>query len=218
LIKSAQNEPKRHHYVPQFYFRRFATGDDRNKVRTVERHRDVLVADGKSIGSIGYEKGLHDFEVNGAKRSIERDLNDTIETPFSNSLTWSKIERADWAALDDADGLSIYGFARHLQRRNLDMLRFVESEHARLLAGEIAGLTPDERAMHEWIAAAPGRAHELFREAALDTVMPEDAHAINIMICQSPIPLRTSTNPNLVVSHPGVESMFGQMFNCLRAW
>ena len=218
MTKSAQNEPKQHHYVPQFYLRRFASAGDRNKVRTVERRRDVLVADRKSIGSIGYEEGLHDFEVNGVKGSIERDLNDTIETPFSNSRTWSKIERADWAALDEADGLSIYGFARHLQRRNLNMLRFIEGEHSRFLAGEIAGLTEEERAMHEWIAAAPGRAHELFREAALDTAMPEDAQAINVMICQSPIPFRTSTNPNLIVSQPGVESMFGEMFNSLRTW
>jgi hypothetical protein len=218
LTKSAQNAPKQHHYVPQFYLRRFASADDRNKVRTVERHSDMLVADRKSIGSIGYEEGLHDFEVNGAKGSIERDLNDTIETPFSNSRTWSKIEHADWAALDEADGFSIYGFARHLQRRNLNMRRFIENEHARFLAGEIVCLTVDERAMHEWIAAAPGRAHEFFREAALDTAMPDDAHAINVMICRSPIPFRTSTNPNLIVSQPGVESMFGQMFNSLRTW
>ncbi|MGO9719887.1 MAG: DUF4238 domain-containing protein [Methylocella sp.] len=42
------NAPKRHHYVPQFYLRRFVCVDDENKVMVVERHRDILVAARKS--------------------------------------------------------------------------------------------------------------------------------------------------------------------------
>jgi hypothetical protein len=38
--------------VPQFYMRRFACADDKNKGM---RHRDVVVAGRKSIENIGYE-------------------------------------------------------------------------------------------------------------------------------------------------------------------
>lgn len=55
------NASKRHHYIPQFYLRRFACFDDANKVMVIEQHRDVLVADRKSIDGIGYEEALHDY-------------------------------------------------------------------------------------------------------------------------------------------------------------
>jgi Protein of unknown function (DUF4238) len=86
----APNEAKKHHYVPQFYMRRFACADNENKVMVLERHRDVVVADRKSIEGIGYEERLHDYYDNGAPASIEGDLNKAIETPFSQSRTWSK--------------------------------------------------------------------------------------------------------------------------------
>jgi len=50
------------HYVPQFYMRRFACADDENKVMVLERHRDVVVANRKSIEGIGYEERLHDYD------------------------------------------------------------------------------------------------------------------------------------------------------------
>jgi hypothetical protein len=64
----SDNAPKRHHYVPQFYLRRFACTDDPNKVLVLEQHRDSLVADRKSIDRIGYEDALHDyFEARDAR-------------------------------------------------------------------------------------------------------------------------------------------------------
>lgn len=212
------NQPKRHHYVPQFYMRRLACADDPNKINIVERHRDILVADRKSIDRIGYEEGLHDFVEGGVAGSIEHSLNEMIETPFSDSGTWAKIESNGFAALDETDGLSIYGFARHLQRRNLATLHFMEREHMLFLDGKLSGLSEEEQEMHRWLAETPGGAHRLFREGALDTSLPDDAHAINVMLCQAPIPLRSSTNPTLVVSEPGRESVFGEMFNSLRTW
>ena len=214
----AADQPKRQHYVPQFYMRRFACADDPNKVMAVERHHDILVADRKSIGSIGYEDGLHDFVEDGVAGSIEGEINKAIETPFSDSETWKKIESGACASIDATDGPSIYGFARHLQRRNLKTLRFMETENARFLAGEIKDLTDEERAMLQWITETPGGAHQLFREGALDTAMPADALIINVMVCRSPIPLRSSTNPTLMVSYPGRQSVVGEMFNSLRTW
>jgi hypothetical protein len=217
-IRTLTNEPNRHHYVPQFYMRRLACATDPNKVFVVERHRNVLVADRKSIDWIGFEDGLHDFVENGVEGSIESTLNKTIESPFSGSQTWAKIESGNFAALDALDGLSIYGFALHLQRRNLATHRFLRHEHARFLNGALRDLTDDERDMHQWLAETPDGAHRLFREGAVDTLLPEDASAINVMVCHAPIPFRSSTNPTLIVSQPGKESVFGAMFNSLRTW
>jgi hypothetical protein len=212
------NAPKRHHYVPQFYMRRFGRADDANKVTVLERYRDVLVVDRKSVGSIGYEEGLHDFVEDGVAGSIEGEINRVIETPFADSRTWEKIETGNCVSLDEEDGLSIYGFARHLYRRNIRMLRFMETESKRFRAGKLFELTTEERAMHRRIADSPGGPNQLFRKSVLDTSMPEDAAAINVMVCQSPVPFRSSTNPTLMVSQPSVKSIFGEMFNSLRTW
>ena len=212
------NSPIEHHYVPQFYMRRFACIEDRKKVVVVERYLSTLVGDRKSIERIGYEDHLHEYVEDGVSKSIEGDLNAQIETPFSNGATWSKIVAGRYEVLDRDDGLSIYGFARHLQRRNLTTLRFLEKENARYRAGELGELDPDERAAHAWIAERPDRSHQMFRDGAMDLTLPADAHAINIMVCRSPIPFRTTTNPTLIVSYPGVESIFGAMFGSLRTW
>ena len=203
-------KPRRHHYVPQFYLRRFACPDDANKVRVVERHGDILAIDRKSIDRIGYEDSLHDYVADGVERSIEGPINHMIETPFSNSATWRKIVEGAGTSLAETDKIPIYGFARHLQRRNLETLRFIEAESARFADGALDGnLSEDEQEMHTWIAASAG---------AMDMNIPEDADAINVMVCHSPIPLRTSTNPTLMISAPGHQSIFGAFFNDLRTW
>lgn len=213
------NTPRRHHYVPQFYLRRFACPDDANKVMVLEQHRDVLVADRKSIDRVGYEEALHDYDDDSGPASIEGDLNRLIETPFATSATWSKISSGASDTLSTKDKLPIYMFARHLQRRNLETLRFIETEHARVRAeGFDAEIDGEERDMHRWIEASADGAHALFRQGAIDIMPPADASAINVMICRSPIALRTSTNPTLIFSHPGEDSVFGPFFKSLRTW
>ena len=215
----AVNEAKKHHYVPQFYMRRFACANDENKVMVLERHRDVVVTDRKSIEGIGYQEHLHDYNDNGTPASIEGDLNRTIESPFFKSATWRKISGGNCATLDDTDCLPLYGFARHLQLRNLEALRFIETQRARYLTGELEDeLTEEERDMHAWIASDPGAAHELFRAGAMETMLPADASAINVIICQAPIALRSSTNPAIRLSHSRNDSAFGAMFNSLQTW
>ncbi|AJR23033.1 hypothetical protein TZ53_03870 [Sphingobium sp. YBL2] len=215
----AANAPIKHHYVPQFYMRQFACADDAHKVMTLERHSDVVVADRKSIEGIGWEERLHDYDDAGAPASIEGDINREIETPFSNSPTWRKISAGQCASLDASDRLPLYGFARHLQLRNLEMLRFIESQHERYLAGALEDeLTDEERDMHDWITATPGAAHEMFRSGAMDRMLPPDASAINVMVCHTSARFRTSTNPTVRVSEPGNDSIFGAMFNSLRTW
>lgn len=213
------NAPKRHHYVPQFYLRRFALVDDPHKVRVLEQHGELVVSDRKSIDRIGYEERFHDYDDRGTTASIEAELNRTIETPFAGSSTWSKISSGAWESLDPRDRLPLYGFARHLQLRNLETLRFIEAQNARFRAGDHdSDMTDEERAMHAWIASSLDNAHALFREGALDTTLPEDAQAINVMVCRSPITLRTSTSPAVRILHPGPESALGPFFNPLRTW
>lgn len=185
----------------------------------LERHGDIVAATRKSIDRIGYEEGLHDFDDDGGRASVEGDLNRCIETPFSNSPTWLKISGGNCATLDAMDRFALYGFARHLQLRNYGMLQFIESQHARFLAGQLDDeLTDEERAMHRWLAVSSGAPRELFRAGAMATLLPSDADTISVMVCQSPVPLRTSTNPTIVVSHPGRRSVFGPMFDSLRTW
>lgn len=215
----ATNEPKKHHYVPQFYMRRFACTDDENKVMVLERHRNDVVANRKSIESIGYEEFLHNYDDNDAPASIENELNKAIETPFSKSPTWLKISSGNCADLDETDRLPLYGFARHLQLRNLETLRFIKMQNVRFQAGELENeLTDEEREMHAWIKAVPGAAHELFRAGVMETMLPADAATVNVLVYQTPIALRSSTNPTVRFSHPGNNSIFGEMFNSLPTW
>jgi hypothetical protein len=209
---------RRHHYVPQFYLRRFACLDDPHKVMVLERHGERIVADRKSIDRIGYEEELHDYSCGGEAGSIEDELNRRIETPFTRSSTWAKIIEGAYEALNDEDKLPIYLLARHLQRRNLETLQFIQAEHARYRETMADDLTDEERAMHRWIANAADNAHALFRTGALDVLPPADAGAINVMVCRSPIDLRSSTNPTLLFSEPGHRSVFGRMFDNLRTW
>ncbi|PYE92716.1 uncharacterized protein DUF4238 [Rhizobium sp. PP-F2F-G38] len=212
-------EAKRHHYVPQLYLRQFACADDPNKVMVLENHLDIVVWDRKSIDRIGYDEGLYDYEEDGARSSIEGELNRHVETPFAASPTWAKISTGACGSLEETDRVPLYGFARHLQKRNLETLRFIERQNARYQAGELeAELTDDERDMHSWIAAFPNAAHELFRTGAMDIMPPADASAINVMICHSPVALRASTNPTIVFSQPAHQSIFGRMFDGLRIW
>ena len=215
----SSNNPKRHHYVPQFYLRRFACFNDINKVATIERHNDFLIADRKSINHTGYEVGLHDYVDEGRATSIEGSLNRMIETPLASSSTWRKICNGACATLNEQDKLPIYVFARHLQLRNLETLRFIETEST-LMQAERNGahLSKEELDMHRWIAATPNGARVLFYEGAIDTMLPSDANQINVMVCRSPIVLRSSTNPTLVISYPGEQSIFGSFFDSLRTW
>jgi hypothetical protein len=53
---------------------------------------------------------------------------------------------------------------RRLQLRNLEPLRFIETQHNRYLTGESGDeLTDEEPDMHVWIASDPGGAHDPFR-------------------------------------------------------
>lgn len=53
------NEPRDHHYVPQFYLRNFAVDPERRKVATVAKNGEMAVWALRSIEGIGFERDLY---------------------------------------------------------------------------------------------------------------------------------------------------------------
>lgn len=71
-----------------------------------------------------------------------------------NGTAWKKITDEVSVCLDEKDKIPIYGFACHLQRRNLETLRFIKAESAQFKEGMLDGDLTEEREMHEWISAS----------------------------------------------------------------
>ncbi|MCI1271657.1 MAG: DUF4238 domain-containing protein [Sphingobium sp.] len=203
------NDPHRHHYVPQFYLSQFACHDDENKVTTLAAYNGGdIVAERKSISRIGYEEKLHDYEFKGEKRSIEGTINDQIETPFTQGSTWRKVTSGRTAELDETDIEPLYGLIHHLQRRNLEALRFIEMEQARIRRhGFSADDTEEERAMHAALAAHPDAVRAFFHEGILqEAPYLDDAAELGMLVYRTGLRLRTSTNPVIAIGLPGEEA------------
>lgn len=210
---------KRHHYVPQFYLRQFACIDDSRKIMALERHDMFVVHQRKSISQVGFQDSLYDFGVADTFGSIEQSLNQAIETPFSQGPTWTKICSGGSSELDETDMGALHGFARHLQLRNAEWLRFIEDENSRYKTNALSEpISESEREMHDWLSSSTSATRMFFHQGALDRLVPRDVAEVAIMVCRSPIALRSSTNPNLVVSFPGAASPLGSFFATLRTW
>jgi hypothetical protein len=198
--RSAQHT-KRNHYVPQFYMRQFALCDERTKIRCLTRHDPYVSVGVKSISRIGYEEDLYTFGVAGSGASIEGDLNKNIETPIANSETWSKIVAGEPDRLDKSDKLTLYLLMRHLQFRNIENLQFIEQEveHVRK-SGFRDDYSEDEREMYAAIARTAAGPRSYFLSMAVNArqfALQWDRACITVI--RSRIPLRTSTNPTLVI-------------------
>ncbi|MCK1325478.1 DUF4238 domain-containing protein [Bradyrhizobium sp. 156] len=192
---------KRNHYVPQFYMRQFALDDDRTKVKCLSRHAPYVSVGVKSIARIGYEEDLYTFSVAGSKASIEDDLNQTIETPIVNSDTWKKIVAGEPDRLDQSDKLTLYLLMRHLQFRNIENLRFIEQEaaHARDF-GFRDDYSEDERETYAALSRTAAGPPSYFLSMAVN--MQQFAlhwDRASIAVIRSRVPLRSSTNPTLVI-------------------
>ncbi len=221
MPKTPPRESKRHHYVPRFYMRRFASAADPNKVDCLFRHEPFIVSKPKSIALIGYEDDLHTLTTIAGRPSIEGDLNTGIETPLTQTSTWRKIEAGDVEALDEAeDKLNLFVLLRHLQTRNLENLRHIETELVRIRRdGFPADYSDDERAMYRSIARSPAGARGFFLQMALTPaafLSQFDRCGMNILT--SDLRLRTSSNPVLAVPQAlGPVRLFGKVgtdFQC----
>lgn len=110
-------EPRRHHYVPQFFLRNFAVDEERKKVTAVRKHGNRAVWAETSIKSIAYETDFYVHTQNGAPVSVETTINRNIETPISSSETWRKIADGAISDLDASDRPVLYSLVRNFEVR-----------------------------------------------------------------------------------------------------
>ncbi|MGL4488704.1 MAG: DUF4238 domain-containing protein [Rhizobiaceae bacterium] len=110
-------EPRRHHYVPQFYLRNFAIDEDKKKITLVRKLGHRAVWQESSIKSIAYETDFYVHQENGAPVSVETKINENIESPLSASDTWRKIVEGRVSDLDSTDRPILYALVRHLEVR-----------------------------------------------------------------------------------------------------
>lgn len=200
----AKQEPRDHHYAPQFYLRNFAVDPERRKIATLAKNNNMAVWSQRSIEGLGYERDFYVHTRDGAPVSIETAINRRLETPISASETWRKVTSGDTAALDRSDRPILYALIRHLQARTPHAL-----ETTRQLAAMAASpdsdmpFTPEEREMYAYMRASPGgpKAYMNAMAASLDWAA-EEFESCGISICRSPIPLKASTTPVLAVKAP----------------
>lgn len=199
-----KQEPRDHHYAPQFYLRNFAVDAEKRKIATVAKNGHVAVWSVRSIEGLGYERDFYVHMRNGAPLSIETAINRRLETPISGSETWQKITSGNAEALDRSDRPVLYALIRHLQAR---------TPHARETARQLMEMansptsempfSDEERAMYAAIKRSPGGHVAWMNEMALNLDWAEDEfESCGLWIFRSPIPLNASTTPVLSVKAP----------------
>jgi len=194
---SKPKDPRKHHYVPQFYLRNFCCHDDENKVPSLSRHNHFLIKKRSSIGNIGYEDYLYKISDKDIEFCIEKYLNTDIETPFSQSETWKKISDNTPELLTKNDKFILYIFIRHLESRNIETLEFLKIEQQRVTDPKyINEYSGSERRMHAELGFIPnGIANFYLGMSGSVEQYFEAFEKVSISILGSKIPLRISTNP-----------------------
>jgi hypothetical protein len=199
-----KNEPRDHHYVPQFFLRNFAVDPEKKKITTVARHGPRAVWAKRSIEGIGLERDLYMHLQSGVPVSVENAINKRVETPISRSDTWAKIVSGRTDALDRSDKPILYALIRHLESRTPHSLSTMR-ELAQLAASPDSGIpfTDEERDMYAYFRANPNHESAMFNRmsASVDWTAESFAGA-GLSIFRSPIPLRTSTVPVLAIRAP----------------
>ncbi len=70
----ATNEPRDHHYVPQFFLRNFAVDEAKTRISTVGKHGPMGVW-ANAIESLCYERDFHAHLRAGISVPVETDIN-----------------------------------------------------------------------------------------------------------------------------------------------
>lgn len=198
------NQPRDHHYVPQFYLRNFASDPEKRKVRTLAKNGDYAIWAERSIESLGFERDLYVHFVSGIPVSVENTINRSIETPISQSDTWAKIQSGRTDALDRSDKPVLYALIRHLEARTPHYLA-TQLELARL-AGQPDGDIPfsdEEKEIYAEMRANPDMTREVFNYMSASSDWTEAAYrGCGITVVRTAKPLRSSTTPVLVTGAP----------------
>jgi hypothetical protein len=200
----ASNEPRDHHYVPQFFLRNFAVDEAKTRVTTVGKHGSMAIWSERSIESLGYERDFYVHMHRGIPVSVETDINRRIETPISQSDTWAKITSGRTETLDQSDRAILYALIRHLEARTPHYEATI-NELARIAAGPSPEIpfTDEESSIYTAIHAHPNLAKtKLNRMAATIAWTESSFKGALMMVLRSPIVLRTSTTPVLAIPAP----------------
>lgn len=199
-----RQEPRDHHYAPQFYLRNFAADPARRKIAAVAKNGHVAVWSHRSIERLGFERDFYVHLNRGVPISVETTINRRFETPISASETWEKVTSGRADALDKSDRPILYALIRHLHSRTphaRDTMRQL-AEMAGSPDSEIA-FSLEERSMYNAMRILPGgyKAYMNLRSASLDWAANEFESCL-ITVLRSPIPLKTSTTPVLAIKVP----------------
>lgn len=204
-----KQEPRAHHYAPQFYLRNFAIDADRRKIATVAKNGGVAVWSVRSIEGLGYERDFYVHLRHGAPVSVETTINRRIETPISASETWKKVTAGRADALDRTDRPVLYDLIRHLHART-PHARETMRELAEMAASPTSEIpfTSDERQMYAAIRSSSG-GHSAYTNAMASSLhwAAEDFESCGIWVFRSPIRLKASTTPVLSIKAPADKAL-----------
>lgn len=198
------NEPHDHHYVPQFFLRNFACDPEGKKIHTVMKHGSRAVWARRSIEGIGYEHDLYVHMNGGRPLSVEKAINRKIENPISQTDTWKKIATRHTDALDRSDKPILYAFIRHLEARTPHYFE-TGQELAELAASPDSGMefSDEEREMYAELRADSDLARAMFARMSSTLDWTEKSYrGAFLSIWRSPIRLRSSTTPVMVLRAP----------------
>jgi hypothetical protein len=198
------NEPRDHHYVPQFYLRNFACDPERQKIKTLAKNGDYAVWAERSIESLGFERDLYVHVNNGVPISVENEINRSIETPISQSATWAKIQTGRTDALDRSDKPILYALVRHLEARTPHYFR-TAMELAALAkrADSEIPFTDEEREHYAEMRDNPALARKFFNFLSASLEWTEESYrGAGITIVRTQKPFRSSTTPVFVAQAP----------------
>lgn len=201
---AAAKPPRKHHYVPQFYLRTFATDSHRLTVQAVAKHGTRAIWGEKEIRGIGYQEDFYVHTASGFPVSVETHLNRTVETPIAESDTWAKISSGQTAALDTSDRAVLYALIRHLHVRtphydvtSQELVNLAKSNDGSM------GFSDEELEMYADMDRFPEMRKAFLNTMAVIPIWTErDFRGAMITIGHASLPLRTSTTPVLTLSSP----------------
>ncbi|MEO1169694.1 MAG: DUF4238 domain-containing protein [Pseudomonadota bacterium] len=199
-------EPRNHHFAPQFYLRNFSSDAARKKVHSLAKYGDRAIWQERSIEYIGNEEDLYSSTVEGVHFSVEDEINRHIENPITQSSTWDKISKNQAEDLGPDDGSTIFTLIRHLERRTphalqtmLELIDMAEQHPERFDSEELemyaALRDPDYRALFQ------------ARMSATLGGLAEHHERVQLLICRSKVPLWTSTTPVMSIGVPGAPEL-----------
>jgi hypothetical protein len=203
------NEPRNHHYAPQFFLRNFAVDEAKTRVTTLAKHEDMAIWAERSIENIGYERDFYVHERNGAPISVETDINRQVETPLSESDTWAKISSGRTDALDQYDRPILYSLIRHLEVRTPHCEATIRDLSRMATASESeTPFSDEERVYYAMMRSNPNLAKATLNRMSMTTLWAEESfRGALIMVARSPIPLRSSTTPVFALPCPPHSAM-----------